>query len=454
MKRFKFLPILSLFILSANLLHAQAKEVDLKDCLHYALTHNQNLAIKKYEELEGDQKVIQARSQALPQVNGNANFTDNFKKQVIVLPGEFVGEPGKTIAVEAGTTYNTTASADVSQQLFNASVFTALKAATVGTQYYKLNTQLSEEDVINQTARLYYQILATGEQINVLDTTIRNLEKLVVSTEGQYKNGLARKIDLDRIRVNATNSKTKLTQAENQLIISTNQLKVLMGMPIEEEIALRTIHIDDIEKKLDENVMVADFNADNLTEVKLLDVQQKLYTLQKKVSQSAYYPTLSAFGNYSYNGVSNNFGDMFKKGGQDIWYGIGSFGLKLQVPIFDGFARRSKVAMDGIALKKLEQQKANTMLSLNAGYKSAKLSLLNNISTIKAQKENVDLASAVYYSSSQNYSLGLATLTDLLDAENSFADAQNSYTQALLNYKLAELETLKSTGNIKTLLNN
>ncbi|PZF74543.1 TolC family protein [Taibaiella soli] len=453
MKRLKFLLIAAITLLSAGMANAQ-QVLSLQDCLRFALDNNQNIAIKKYEQLEGDQKVVQARSQALPQVNGNANFTDNFKKQVIVLPGELTGNPGTTTAVQMGTTYNPTASVDVSQQLLNVGVFTALKAAETGRHYYTLNTQLTEEQVINQVAQMYYQICATKASIKILNITIQNLEKLVASTDGQYKSGLARKIDLQRIQVKLTNTKTQLTEKENQLVILGNNLKLSMGMQPGQEIAIAEIPLKDIEQKVSSDVAVAAFNLSNLTEMKILDVQKDLYTLQKKASQAEYYPKLSAFANYSYNGMSNSFGDMFKNGGSDVWYGTGAFGLRLSVPIFDGFNRRSKVAMDKIALKKLAQQKEYTEISLNASYNSAKLTLYNTLNAIRSQQENVSLADEVYQSSSQNYNLGIASLTDLLDAENSFEDAQNAYTQALLNYKLAELETLKATGNIKTLLNN
>jgi outer membrane protein TolC len=42
---------------------------------------------------------------------------------------------------------------------------------------------------------------------------------------------------------------------------------------------------------------------------------------------------------------------------------------------------------------------------------------------------------------------GLA-LTDLLDAENAFTEAQNNYTFAILDYKLAEIQLIKSKGEL------
>jgi len=47
----------------------------------------------------------------------------------------------------------------------------------------------------------------------------------------------------------------------------------------------------------------------------------------------------------------------------------------------------------------------------------------------------------------------LAPLTDLLDAENALVEAQNNYTSALLEYKLAEIQLIKSKGELRTLTN-
>jgi outer membrane protein len=44
-------------------------------------------------------------------------------------------------------------------------------------------------------------------------------------------------------------------------------------------------------------------------------------------------------------------------------------------------------------------------------------------------------------------------LTELLDAENAYADAQNNLNTALLNYKVAEVQLIKSNGKLKTLIN-
>ena len=70
------------------------------------------------------------------------------------------------------------------------------------------------------------------------------------------------------------------------------------------------------------------------------------------------------------------------------------------------------------------------------------------------QKENAQLAKDVLDNTRNNYVQGLASLTDLLDAENALTEAQNNYTSAILEYKLAEIQLIKSKGELKTLINN
>lgn len=432
---------------------AQTETITLRECLKQALEHNQNIAVSRYEEQNVEQQITQARSRALPQVNGNANLTDNFKRQVLVVPGSLLGGSSDApMTLTVGTTYTTAASVEATTPVFDAAVFTGLKAAKAGRSYAQLGTRQTEEEVINQVAQSYYGILTAREQITVQDSNIVKLNRLVAATQSQYTNGLARKIDLDRIRVNLTNAMTQHTRQVNQVTILTNQLKVLMGIPVETAIALSDIPIRSIEENVDAYTPGNDFNVNDRTEIQVLDAQIHLNELNRKSIVAENYPRLSAFFNYSQNGMSDAFGDMFKKGGGDVWYGMGSFGLRLNVPIFDGFARRSRAKQASIQIQQLQKKREATVLSMNSGFENARAQMISSISSIKAQKENVVLAGEVYNSSQANYNLGLATLTDLLNAQTDYIQAQNSYTQALLDYKNAELESLRSNGKLQTLL--
>ena len=63
------------------------------------------------------------------------------------------------------------------------------------------------------------------------------------------------------------------------------------------------------------------------------------------------------------------------------------------------------------------------------------------------------LAQEVFFNTQNNYNNGLATLTDLLNAETSLTEANNNYSSALLSYRVAEIQLIKSQGELKSLLN-
>jgi len=63
----------------------------------------------------------------------------------------------------------------------------------------------------------------------------------------------------------------------------------------------------------------------------------------------------------------------------------------------------------------------------------------------------VALARKVLENTQNNYYNGLAQLTEVLDTENAYVRARNNYNTALLEYKRAEIQLIKSKGQLKSL---
>jgi outer membrane protein len=421
---------------------AQQQQLSLKEAVNYALDNNTNARKAKLDIENGKYKVEEVRAQALPQVVGTSSLNYN-----PIIGQQVVDFGGQTQTLRFGQNWNSNAGVQLQQQLFNQQVFTGLQAAKSSESYYSLNAQLTDEQVIEQVANNYYQVLVNRQQLNVIDTNIKNVKVVEKIIANQYKNGLARKIDVDRISVNLTNLTTQREQVINAITQLENQLKYSMGMPVATKISLPAEALTEV-KQLP--IFTDSINLASRTEIKLLDVQKKLLTLQKKAYISEYYPTLALAANYNYSGQSNSF-DYLGTSPGSIAFGASTIGLNLRIPIFNGFLTRSKIRQANVELKKSEEDRILTKNSLNLAYENAKIQLTNSFNTITSQKKNADLAFEIYKSTQNNYNNGLASLTDLLDTENSLTQAQNSYTQALLNYKIAEIQLIKSNGNIKSL---
>ena len=441
------------FFTSVKAQQAAPQLLTLQDALQYALQNSSNARKAALDVQNGNYQIDETRARALPQLSVNSTLTDQYKKQSFVFDKSFL-DPNQhgIILVPSGSTWNSVSSVNLEQKLFDQSVFTGLKAARSTQEYYRLAAQLTDEQIIEQVATAYYQVLVQRQNLVVIDSNIINTTRVYDIIKGQYENGLAKKIDVDRIQVTISNLKAQRQQIINAVSQQENALKFYMGMDIATPIEIPQSQLDNIKP---EDISERDDSLDitQRTEYRVLKKQDELYQYNRDAYKAEYYPTLSLSAAHSLNGVSEKFVIFRGKKTNGYWFNYGNVSLNLHVPLFNGFATRARVREANISIEKNNEDIRNTTLSLNLAYENAKTQIRNSIITLNNQKDNVQLAQEIFFNTQNNYNNGLAPLTDLLDSENSLTQAQNNYSTALLDYKLAQIQLIKSQGQLKTLLN-
>ena len=427
----------------------EVKSLTLKEAINYALENKADAKKAKLKVENSNYQIQEVRSRALPQITANGSLNYNPILQTTVIDGAAFGQPGTVIQAAFGQKWSSTAGLSLTQALFDQTVFTGLKAAKSTREFYQINNQLTEEQVIERVANNYYQVYVQRQNLTVIDSTYKNTTKVRDIIKGQYDNGLAKKIDLDRVSVKISNINTMRQQVLNAVQIQENALKFYMGMPIETQIEIPQTAFEVSPHSLSEIP-----NTAIRTEYLLLKKQEQLLTYQKKAIEASYYPTLSLSAGYNFIGQGPKMPIGAKPADGVYWSDFSSIGLNLKVPIFTGFGTRAKVRQADIDLQTVKEDLNDTKLSLDLAFANAKTQIDNSLITITNQKENAQLAKEVLENTRNNYVQGLASLTDLLDAENALTEAQNNYTSAILEYKLAEIQLIKSKGELKTLINN
>ncbi len=427
----------------------------LRRCLEYAVENNRNLKKMQYDE----EKAAYARKEVLgallPQVNGSANLNNNLKKAKFIMPN-FVNsmlppdaqDPSapKYMTIEMGMAYNANAGVSLNQQLVNFSLFNALEIARTAERMAVLGTESSEEDLIAQTASLFYAIQSTEYAVEQMDKSVALVSKMLKMMEVNHANGLVKKVDVDRLKVNLVNLTTQKTAIQNAAEVQKNLLKLQMGFDVDRPIEIEPVDLDFFEQKA-ETVDLPPFSLKTQTPYRLLVEKQNLVRLQK---QSAIYenlPTLSLMLNYQYNGVS----DQFFRGETNYWYPTSVIGLSLRIPLFSGFSRKSKIRQNSIELLKAEEDAAMLEQSLNMAYMNARLKLDDTRRTITLQRDNQDLAEEVFRVAENNFVLGVSSMSDVLNASQSLVQAQLSYANALNDYMKAYIDLKKTGGSIRDL---
>jgi outer membrane protein len=456
MKNLKLVFIL-LNLFPVMLFAQEAQRYSLRQCLQQAMTENVSILKAQLDEDEGKQKTKEVTATAFPQINATGELIDNVLRQAFVFPaalGDPNAGPDDYIVLRGGLQYTASINVQANQQIFNQSLFTGIKAARVSEDYYRLNRERIEEETIYQVASLFYRVAALKTQQIVLETNQEELQKSLTITNDRFNNGLARKLDADRLRVSLTNIQTQLATMKDTYNVLISQLKLLIGLnkdfAFDIDFQLPT-DLDSAFLNYTPGTLDTEFVWEDKIEYKQLTTQRSLYQLERKNYSAGYYPTLSAFASYTYQGQTNSF---FLSGDSNpLWFDVASIGLRLNIPIFDGLRKPAQMQQSRIRQIKTEKDLAFVKQQSSAISENATRSLEVNYKNFQAQRQNVQLANSIYDVTEQNYNEGVSPLTDLLQAETARIMAQSQLIEALLKVKQSEIELLKANGDIKSLLN-
>ena len=421
----------------------QVYAFSLEECVTFAKNNNvqvKNSLLAIEAQIQTNREIGAA---AFPTIGTNAGVNDFIKIPTSLLPAQiFGGAAGTYIPVQFGTKYNANYGINFQQLLFDGQVFVALKARASSLQWQKKNAALTEEAIKTNIYKIYYQLSASKTQLNILDANIERLTKLAHDAEIMYKNGFAERLDVDKVSVQLNNLQTEKIKANNSVAIGFMGLKMLMGMPVNDSLALTEV-ID--EKSLDKDILVEnDFQYGVRKDFQYLSETKKLSEFNVKRYQLGYLPTISFSGSTSKNALRTKF-DFFEGGS---WFNTTMISLNVNLPLFNGFARDARVKKTKIELQQIENQLGALKNNIDNEITQAKLNYMSSVATMQFQKKNMQLAETVYQQTKKKFENGTGSNTEISASQADLVTAQNNYMNALYSALIAKVDLLKATGKL------
>ena len=444
--------ILAIILMNSQGMFSQAQntsELSLKKCVQLAVENNINVKTSRMESEKSEFKKEETRAALLPKINFAGGFTDNLALPTTVLPGEILGKPGTTIAAKMGSQYSTSAAVSISQVLFNQTALSAQNITKKTADISKLNVEKAKEEIALEVAKLYALGQTTAEQAKLINQNIKRTERLRDITKITVENGVGKQVDLDRVNVNLENLYTQQSNTQATQEQQLNMIKYILNLPLEQNIVLT----DTATAPLLANNPMQEPDFSEHVNIRLLESQLELNSMNKDMIKKAYLPTVSFSGQFAYQGLRNEFASYFKGGEANKWYPMSNFSVNVAVPIFDGFEKRSKIHQASMDIQKTKATLESTNESFSMNYKNSLNNYRINQDIVRRQKQNLELAEKVYKETSLKYREGMAAMSALLQDEMSLSSAQSGYLTALYNFKDAELKIMSLNGSIHELYN-
>jgi outer membrane protein TolC len=414
--RFPWIMVLGLImILPASALSFAAEgpenRFSLADCLQYAYHNSEKLKSAAIAVTQSRQELRQAMAGLWPSLGYNIYRAHN---------------------EQSGIEYNENYQAfSISQNLFTGGKLSA------GIKQARLQLANAREDELQVKQQLtcdvkqaYYQMWLAMQKLTVAQAAYDNMEKHFHNVEKKYQEGLVPRIELLQAEVNWRKLKPDVIAAQNEIASCRSNLALLIGKQDGRELAIEGDSWLQITPQ-PSTVTFTDALAIAYRERPELRRMQNNIELAKAgvvIARAGYYPTLTLSDTYE-----NNKYDPSSYGSSEIWV----LKLDLSGTLFNGFATQAKVAAAKAALQKQlsnEQQLKNEIrLKLERVFQS----LEESIETIEVNRVTRDLAVESLRLTQIKRDEGLATNTDLLDAQLDVDEALNGYYKGICKYLVA-----------------
>ena len=209
--RHLFLLVFALFFLGKMAAQpvTSARPVTLSQSLALALENSGQLKKARLDREGFEERIREGRSNAYPQINASLNADYYPALPTQLLPGNLFNQDQPYIPVQFNLPWQFTAQVQVQQQIYNEAARRGVAAVNVTRSVYDLLTERSEEEVLSNTATVFYQMLQTEQILRTIDANRLKLDTQKSMAELQVTTGYGIPTDVKRIRVARTNLETQ-----------------------------------------------------------------------------------------------------------------------------------------------------------------------------------------------------------------------------------------------------
>lgn len=447
MKKNSLMKLLFYFIISIISLSATAQEkldFTLDEAIKYALENNYDYKSSVMDRRITAERVREVVSIGLPQASAHISYNNAFIVPTTIVPGAAFGSPADFIPLQFGIPQKAEIGGDLSQLIFDGRYLIGLKARADLSQMTEHQIKLSEIQVRELITKSYFTALMVSQSKNSLAENKKVLEKLLADTRKVYKEGLIEELDVDRLSLALMNLEKEISKLEYQQELTNSALKFNMGYNLNKPLILKDSlngFVEAYSKKLPEN----NFDIKNRIEHKALTLAHKLKGYDVAQQKAGYYPTVVGFVSYGVNAQRKKF-EFFNT--QTPWYKYGMAGVQMNIPIFDGFARKYKLAQTKIEVekRKLDVEKFESAALLQVI--QAKSGFANALKDYSLQKENLALANKINKKAKIMFKEGLGSSFELASSETEMVKTQLNLTQAAYNLLISKIDFDKATGKL------
>jgi outer membrane protein len=433
--RFKF--VIFLILLAPQWLWAEILTID--RAIDLAIKNNESYQKVVYEEERANQRVVEAQSSALPQIDGSLTYMRNWELSSTTI--SFDGEP--TI-LKMGTINNYTAGLTITQPIYvGGKVFTAMSIARQYRKFAAQQKRMAEQELKLGVIRAYYGAVMADElmKVTVESESLATMSQNVV--EKMFAQGLVSDYEVLRAKVRVANAKPSTIQAKASAKLAHKSLNSLIGQPLDQ---LSELVFDMDSTRYDIPII----NLDSAKAVAVesrpeMDMNRHMTEILKKavsIAWGGWRPSIFFSTSLQYQAQSDR--ERFPRGKDFLRSSYSA--ISIQIPIFDSWrtVAQAKQAKIDYAQSKLSQKELEDNIKLDVeqswwNYRQARESIASQGQAVEMARRGLDIAKV-------RFENGVGTQLEMFDAEVALTAAETIKIQAFYSLITGYASLKKALG--------
>ena len=435
--------IFIIFILASPSL-GLAENLTLSNAVDLMLSNNPQLQVAQYDVLSSNEKITQARSGAIPQIqiseqlshttNPMWTFGTRLNQQSITTM-DF--DPNQLNNPDGITNYATVLS--VNWPLYDSGqAWYGLQQAQLNRKAANVSEDRTRQQAIAGTITAYIQVLLVRENQQVLLQILETAKSHLKLIQSRYNGGFVAKSDLLRAQVHIADLEQQMMEIQSQADITRCSLNIAMGIDPD-------LHYTLISPLEPGNPVTGNLDTwintalSNRPDLKQLALQKQIAQKEIDKSKALRYPSVNLAGNYEINSE-----DLEQTGSN---YTVGGI---ISIPLFTGGRVSAKIREAKINLSQIQTLIKSMKQQVCAQTRQAFFNTQSAWNRISVAQAAIGQSEESLRIVKNRYENGLFTITDLLDAQVMVQQSLTHHLKAIHDYKTAVTRLDLAAGTIET----
>lgn len=420
----------ALFSGSAMLSAQETRKLTLDEAVQMGIQNSKNLKIDEAKAKEATANYLEAKNNQLPslKVSGSALALANANVDLKIAPKTGGSSPKANSAFFGNISG--------SYPIFTGGrIKYGIQSADYLVQAAKLSTENDKTAIAYNISQAYNNLFKANQAIKVLNENLSASQKRDQTFLKLENNGVIARNDRLKANLQTSNIELQLLDAKNNYNIANINMDLLLGLPEDTQIVIDEDYIAENSEKQPVSYYLNQAISGR-KDIQALDLQRKAAELGTKAAKAENLPTVALTAGY----VAAEVPKILSV------YNAANVGLAVQYNIDNLWKKNSSLLK---AQAREEQLSASNdllndqiKLEINRDYQNA----LFAKDRIAVYEKAAAQANENYRVTKNKYDNGLATITELLDADTAQVSANVNVINAKADATLAYRKLLQTTG--------